>query len=66
VLSSFRLPDAVTFERLHAHLKRSGFVIYAGQQSLEGVIFRIAVMGDLDDEDIDELLACLTDFFVPT
>jgi 2-aminoethylphosphonate-pyruvate transaminase len=63
MLSSFRLPDRETFERLHAFLKRSGFVIYPGQGTLQNVIFRIAVMGDLEDNDIDELVDRLKQFF---
>lgn len=65
-LSSFRLPDESTFQRLHAYLKRFGFVIYPGQGLLENIIFRIAVMGDLEDGDVDELLECLQRFFLPS
>ncbi len=62
-LTSFRLPDEVSFSRLHAHLKQAGFVIYPGQQSLNDTIFRIAVMGDLSNQDIAELVGALDEFF---
>lgn len=55
-LTSFRLPDGQSFDELSLHLKQAGFVIYAGQQRLYGSIFRIACMGHLSMDDIDELL----------
>jgi 2-aminoethylphosphonate-pyruvate transaminase len=64
MLTSFRLPDEVTFDELFQHLKQSGFVIYPGQQSLSEVIFRVAVMGALDDDDVDELLDRFSQFFL--
>ena len=39
-------------------MKRDGFVIYPGQQSLEGTIFRIAVMGDLEAADMERFVDC--------
>jgi 2-aminoethylphosphonate-pyruvate transaminase len=58
-LTSFRLPEGRTYEKLHADLKRDGFVIYAGQGKFDGAIFRIAVMGDLSSADLDRLAASL-------
>ncbi len=58
-LTSFRLPDGKTYEKLHGSLKRDGFVIYAGQGKFDGAIFRIAVMGDLSTADLDRLAAAL-------
>jgi 2-aminoethylphosphonate-pyruvate transaminase len=58
-LTSFRLPPGVTYEELHAELKHDGFVIYAGQGKFEGAIFRIAVMGALSAEDIEDLARSL-------
>lgn len=55
-LTSFDLPEGVDFDALHARMKRSGFVIYPGQQALCGSIFRVAVMGALTAEDIEEFL----------
>jgi 2-aminoethylphosphonate-pyruvate transaminase len=60
VLRSYRLPDGVTYQRLHDELKRNGFVIYAGQGQLAASIFRIAHMGDIGNDDIERLCAALT------
>lgn len=59
ILTSFRLPASKTYEALHAALKQDGFVIYAGQGNFDGAIFRIAVMGDLDQHDQDRLVSSL-------
>jgi 2-aminoethylphosphonate-pyruvate transaminase len=53
------LPKGKTYEALHAHLKGDGFVIYAGQGKFDGAIFRIAVMGDISENDLDRLGASL-------
>jgi 2-aminoethylphosphonate-pyruvate transaminase len=58
-LTSFRLPEGKTYEALHAHLKNDGFVIYAGQGKFDGAIFRIAVMGEITERDLDRLVAAL-------
>jgi 2-aminoethylphosphonate-pyruvate transaminase len=58
-LTSFRLPENKTYEALHAHLKNDGFVIYAGQGKFDGAIFRIAVMGEISERDLDRLVASL-------
>jgi 2-aminoethylphosphonate-pyruvate transaminase len=58
-LTSFRLPPGASYDALHASLKRAGFVIYRGQGALDGRIFRIAVMGDLDGRDLERLAAAL-------
>jgi 2-aminoethylphosphonate-pyruvate transaminase len=56
VLRSYRLPAALSYERLHDGLKALGFVIYAGQGGLSGTLFRISTMGDVHAPDIDRLL----------
>ncbi len=58
-LTSFRLPSHVSYDALHASLKRAGFVIYRGQGKFDGQIFRIAVMGELDGRDLERLAAAL-------
>ncbi|MBN9166530.1 MAG: hypothetical protein BGO98_22785 [Myxococcales bacterium 68-20] len=58
-LTSFRVPQGKTYEALHAHLKNDGFVIYAGQGKFDGAIFRIAVMGEIAERDLDRLVASL-------
>lgn len=59
VLNSWRLPAGLAYSTLHARLKTSGFVIYAGQGALAPDIFRISAMGDLGPQDIDRLCALL-------
>ncbi|HKQ54038.1 MAG TPA: 2-aminoethylphosphonate--pyruvate transaminase, partial [Pyrinomonadaceae bacterium] len=54
VLSSFLLPEGVKFDYLYTQLKEAGFVIYPGQNSLFEAIFRVAVMGDLSPENMED------------
>jgi 2-aminoethylphosphonate-pyruvate transaminase len=63
VLWSWVLPDGDNYERVHAVLKRHGFVIYAGQGKLGTNIFRIAHMGDINNDDLDRLEAALRECF---
>jgi 2-aminoethylphosphonate-pyruvate transaminase len=62
-LTSFRLPEGKSYDALHGALKTAGFVIYAGQGKFDGAIFRIAVMGDLADADLDRLTGALRAHF---
>jgi 2-aminoethylphosphonate-pyruvate transaminase len=55
ILTSFVLPPDIPFEALFRDLKEKGFVIYSGQRALNGKIFRIAIMGDLDTDDMRRL-----------
>lgn len=59
ILTSYHLPSGQTYEQLHERLKRAGFVIYAGQGGLSDKLFRLAVMGDLNVEDLDRLVAAI-------
>ncbi len=52
VLTSLWLPDGLSYGKLHDALKKHGFVIYAGQSSLAGRIFRISNLGDMPEGDI--------------
>lgn len=56
VLSSFLLPNGLAFADLYQELKDAGFVIYAGQKSLNRSIFRVAVMGDLTLDHIGSFI----------
>lgn len=56
VLRAYRLPRKVSYEFLHDGLKARGFVIYAAQGALRRILFRIAVMGDLPDADLERLV----------
>ena len=54
-LSSFVMPGGIGFQDLYSALKERGFVIYPGQRALNGAIFRVAVMGDLTEQDMSIL-----------
>jgi 2-aminoethylphosphonate-pyruvate transaminase len=56
-LTSFVLPEGVSFPALHARLKGAGFVIYPGQHVLKESIFRVAVMGDLSAAEIERFVS---------
>lgn len=61
-LSAFSLPAGVGYGALHDTLKAHGFIVYAGQGPLADKTLRIAVMGDLHDDDIEQLLGHITRF----
>lgn len=56
VLRAYYLPKGLSYADLHDALKARNFVIYAGQGELARNIFRVAVMGAIEDADIDRLL----------
>ena len=58
-MTSVTLPLGVSYEHLHDALKRSGFVIYAGQGPLAASIFRVAAMGDVAEADYRRFVATL-------
>jgi 2-aminoethylphosphonate-pyruvate transaminase len=52
VLTSYRLPQSVTYDRLHDAAKAEGFVIYAGQGDFQGRMFRVSTMGAVAAADM--------------
>lgn len=58
-LTALKLPEGLSYEVLHAQLKKEGFIIYAGQGPLQGKIFRVANMGELRIKDIERFLKWL-------
>jgi 2-aminoethylphosphonate-pyruvate transaminase len=58
-LTSLKMPDDMTYARLHDGLREKGFVIYAGQGSFNDAIFRVANMGDVRPEEFDRFLLAL-------
>ncbi|MFO0732030.1 MAG: hypothetical protein U0361_13805 [Nitrospiraceae bacterium] len=56
-ITAFHLPSGLSYATLHDRLKERGFVIYAGQGQLEAKIFRIANMGALTSQQIDDFLS---------
>ena len=63
VLTSYLIPEGMTYEGIHSALKQWGFVIYAGQGSLVAELFRISTMGDITDYDTERLLAAIESVF---
>ncbi len=61
VLHGFNLPTGTTYAELHDALKARGFVIYAGQSKLAEQIFRISMMGDITEADLNRLETALRD-----
>ena len=58
-LTSLRLPQGISYEKLHDELKANGFVIYAGQGQLSDNIFRVANIGDITNEELNRFLKAL-------
>lgn len=58
-ITALRLPEGVTYDKLHDALKAKGFVIYAGQSKLKRIIFRIANMGRITVNDARRFLTAL-------
>jgi len=58
-LTAVHLPDGVNYENLHDELKAAGFIIYPAQATLKGKLFRLANMGRITEQDIDEFLRAL-------
>ena len=65
-LTALKLPEGISYDWLHDRLKKNGFVIYAGQGLFNNKIFRIANMGDIQNEEFDRCLKVLKDFFDET
>ena len=61
VLHAYEIPEFTSYEQLHDQLKAAGFIIYAGQGSYATSIFRISMMGDISEADIERLGNALTD-----
>lgn len=55
-ITAFHLPDGLSYVTLHDKLKAQGYVIYAGQGSLENKIFRVANMGALTEAQFTAFL----------
>lgn len=64
-LTSYFLPQNISkgYEALHNSLKEKGYTIYAGQGNFSGKIFRIAVMGDIYESEMNNLILHLDTFF---
>ena len=58
-ITTVRLPEGWSYERVHDALKAKGFVIYAGQGPLKSEAFRLATLGVLGEDDVDRLVGVL-------
>ncbi|MBT7605647.1 MAG: aminotransferase class V-fold PLP-dependent enzyme [Kordiimonadaceae bacterium] len=56
MITSFNVPDYLTYEEIHETCYEAGFIIYAGQGGFEGSMFRIANMGNIQNKDVDRLI----------
>ncbi len=63
VLWSYELPRPGSYAEIHDALKMAGFVIYAGQAELAKRVFRIAHMGDIRRDDLENLRLTLQRVF---
>ncbi len=55
-ITALYLPGNMTYAHLHDSLKERGFIIYAGQGQLNKTIFRIANMGELTMDNLEDLI----------
>lgn len=60
VLHAYEIPERTNYASLHDQLKSAGFIIYAGQGSYAERIFRISMMGEISEMDVERLAAALT------
>lgn len=59
MISSYQLPQGLSYTELHDPMLNHGFVIYAGQGNLSQIAFRICNMGDIQERDLHNLKNCL-------
>lgn len=58
-ITSILTPNNISYKLLHDKLKEKGFVIYAGQGSIQDKMFRVGNMGSLTITDIERFLDSL-------
>lgn len=58
-ITALEVPPEIGYEKLHDELKARNFVIYSGQGNLEGKMFRVANMGDIQTEEFELFLEVL-------
>lgn len=58
-VSTLRLPERVTYPRLHDELARRGYIIYAGQGGLAAGHFRICTFGEIPFDRLEALESAL-------
>jgi 2-aminoethylphosphonate-pyruvate transaminase len=53
VMTNVLLPKNYSYEEIHEHLKKAGYIIYPGKGPLEGKVIHIANVGTLNKEDVN-------------
>lgn len=61
ILTTFRLLPGLTYDALHAAMKRRGYIIYSGQGDIRTYAFRVANLGVLTSRDIQGVVAAFAD-----
>jgi 2-aminoethylphosphonate-pyruvate transaminase len=62
-LTALKISNGISYDWLHDKLKENGFIIYAGQGLFNRKIFRIANMGNIQDEEFALCLKILKECF---
>ncbi len=62
-LTALKIPNGISYDWLHDKLKENGFIIYAGQGLFNRKIFRLANMGNIQDEEFALCLKILKECF---
>jgi len=60
-VTSICLPADMPFEVLRAQLRDRGFIVYGGKGPLQATTFQVSTMGAVGMEDVDDLLAALSE-----
>ncbi len=63
-LTTFPLPEGVSYDALHDAMKERGYVIYAGQGDLKTWAFRIANLGTLTADDLRGVVNAVRESFL--
>ncbi len=61
ILTTFRQLPGLSYEELHAAMKRRGYIIYAGQGDIRTYAFRVANLGTLTPQDMEGVVAAFAD-----
>lgn len=60
-MTSVYLPPGVSYQELHDKVKKKGFIIYNSQGRLQGKVFMLGVVGLINEQDIRNFLAVLSE-----
>lgn len=60
-MTSVYLPTGISYQELHDAIKEKGFIIYNSQGHLQGKVFMLGVVGVINEQDIKNFLAVLSE-----